>query len=520
VNRAAPTRRTLAIAALSGYAESLGHRGASLSERALRSWETASGSADSLALRDLPTLRDRSADLVRNEPLAAGAVQTQVDSVVGTGLRLRATPRRGPLGLSRVEAEAWADEVETLWDAVKNHLDIERVSSWRQLLEMTFIGTVVRGDLLTIRRYRKRAGDALGLKLQQVEPGRISNPRGAWDTDSLRAGVEKDADGAAVAYHVADRHPNDCLARRAGPTTWTRVPAFGPQSGEPLALLHLRRRDLGQTRGTPLFAPVIALFRRFGIFNDAYVEACIVNTMLAVLITTPDDGFTDPMSLTAESADAAAAGEIAEDEVKLGSGTIATLPHGSSATIVDPKRPNDAYGAFVDTILMQVGAALGLPFEVLTRRFQSSYSAARAALLEAWRTFYGWREWLSESLCAPVYGWVVAEAVSTGLLEAPGFFDSPLTRAAWLAHEWIGDAPGQLDELKEARAAEIRLSLGITTLQEETASMTGGDWSRNHEQRAEEVRRRREDGLEGPSAESLAEADAMIERANAQEAGT
>ncbi len=40
------------------------------------------------------------------------------------------------------------------------------------------------------------------------------------------------------------------------------------------------------------------------------------------------------------------------------------------------------------------------------------------------------------------------------------------------------------------------MSAGITTLSEETAALTGGDWERNHTQRVKEVKKRREDDLE------------------------
>ena len=50
-------------------------------------WNTASGSADAVSLDYLPTLRDRSRDLLRNAPLATGAVNTVITNVIGTGLK-------------------------------------------------------------------------------------------------------------------------------------------------------------------------------------------------------------------------------------------------------------------------------------------------------------------------------------------------------------------------------------------------------------------------------------------------
>lgn len=490
-----------------------GYAGAGTMDRALREWDVARGSADTASAADLPEMRERSSDLIRNEPLAAGWLQTERDCVVGTGLRPQSIPNHGVLGITAEQAKEVARSFEALWDLVKDQLDLERVSSCTQLQELALMSPMERGDVLVLRRWVRRPGDVLGLKVQMLEADRVSNPRTAFDTEDLRQGVQKDKDGAPLGYHVASRHPYDFMSR--GPVEWTYVPAFGPETGEPLAQLLFRRMRLGQTRGIPGLAPVLAHFKKLGRYTDAEIAGALVNAMLAVFFQR-EQGSPD-IPLTAEDPDPT--GDLAEDEMKLESMSMMDLPPGVTPHVVTATRPNAAFGPFVDAILMQTSAALGMPVEVFTKQFKSSYSAARAALLEAWRHFYGWREWLSASFCRLVWGWVITEGVATGLVDAPGFFDSPLIRAAWLQQEWIGDAPGQIDELKEAKAAEIRLKLGISTLVDETAAMTGGDWERNHVQRAEEVRRRRADGLEEPLAAD-ADADQMIEQGDREEALT
>ena len=64
-----------------------GYTGARRDRRQTQTWNTAGGSADAVSLDDLPVLRDRSRDLLRNAPLATGAVNTLITNVVGTGLR-------------------------------------------------------------------------------------------------------------------------------------------------------------------------------------------------------------------------------------------------------------------------------------------------------------------------------------------------------------------------------------------------------------------------------------------------
>jgi len=139
--------------------------------------------------------------------------------------------------------------------------------------------------------------------------------------------------------------------------------------------------------------------------------------------------------------------------------------------------------------------ALEIPFEVLLKRFNSSFSASKAALLEAWRFFNGRRAWLVTSFCQPVFEAWMDEAVARGRVIAPGYFQDPAIRRAYLGTKWIGDSPGQIDPTKEVEAARQRIELGLSTHAEECAALTGGDWETKHFQLAREVKMRKEAGL-------------------------
>lgn len=147
-----------------------------------------------------------------------------------------------------------------------------------------------------------------------------------------------------------------------------------------------------------------------------------------------------------------------------------------------------------------VGIGLNIPYEVLAKHFQSSYSAARAALMDAWRTFSARRVWLAAKFCQPVYEEWLADEVASGQLAAPGFFANAEVRAAWCGSRWSGDGPGALDPLKEAKAMGERIDRGITTLADEIVAYDGGDWEQKHRQRTIEKHEREEAGLEAPVA--------------------
>ena len=101
------------------------------------------------------------------------------------------------------------------------------------------------------------------------------------------------------------------------------------------------------------------------------------------------------------------------------------------------------------------------------------------------------RTWLTANLCQPVYEEWLSEAVLRGRILAPGFFDDPYIRQAWCRADWSGDAQGQLDPLKEATAAKIRVEEGFSTREREASELTGMDIDDINMQRAREEEQRR-----------------------------
>ena len=170
----------------------------------------------------------------------------------------------------------------------------------------------------------------------------------------------------------------------------------------------------------------------------------------------------------------------------MGPGQINIMEPGEDVTFADPKRPANGFGAFLTAICQQVGAALEIPADLLLKAFNSSYSASRAALMEAWKAFRMRRKWFVDDFCAPVYEIWLAEAVARGRISAPGFFSDPAIRAAYLGAEWIGPSQGQLDPTKEITAEILAIGEGITTREQATIRLNGGQWDANVDQLARE----------------------------------
>lgn len=173
--------------------------------------------------------------------------------------------------------------------------------------------------------------------------------------------------------------------------------------------------------------------------------------------------------------------EVSRDpnEYELGAGTINMLEPGEDVVFADPKRPAGGFDKFVEAVATQVGAALEIPKDLLMKSFNASYSASRAALLEAWKAFQMRRKWFTADFCRPVYESWLSEAVARGRILAPGFFTNATIRKAYLGSEWIGPSQGMLDPTKEIEAEVLAIQHGFSTHEQSTIKLNGGQWQEN-----------------------------------------
>jgi lambda family phage portal protein len=499
VNYFDPVRGARRIRARSFNALSGSFTGASRTRRALKEWRTQSADADADILYDLPLLRERSRDLIRNAPIAVGAIGTSLANVVGTGLKLQSRIDTEFLGLSDEDADAWEDHTEREWRlwSESQECDISRILNFHGLQTLAFRQTLENGDVFALLPRIVRSGSPYLLKIQLVEADRVCNEDWGSDSKTLVAGVEKDPNtGAPIAYHVMNQHPGLTRFLKKGGGTWTVVPAFGEKTGLRNVLHLYEMTRPGQTRGVPFLAPVMETLKQLDRYTEAELMAAVVSGLFTVFLQSEsgalDFDVTSGMGVETQAT-------ATDDDLKLGNGAIVGLKKNETISTANPGRPNAAFDPFVKSILEQIGAALGIPFEVLIRHFQSSYSASRAALLEAWRFFRSRRVWLVSTFCQPIYEIWLYEGVASGRIAAPGFFADPLVAKAYSGAEWIGDSPSFIDPSKDISAAKERLDAGISTLDSETTLLTGGDFEKNVRQMAKEKRMFEKVGLVYPS---------------------
>lgn len=474
----------------SGYSEN----GASRVKKSMKGWIANSKSPKEDIDSNLHLLRQRSRDLYMGAPYATSAIKTQRTNVIGAGLKLKSRIDADTLGLSREQADQWEKTAEkefAIW-ADSKWCDALRLNNLYELQQLALISWLMNGDgWAIIKNDNVKPWMPYSLRLHLIEADRVSTPNiiqgqnsrlnglsntigKASNGNYIYNGVEVDSSGAVVAYHICNQYPNSNLDGYK--KEWNRIEAFGGKTGNPNIIHLMESERCEQYRGVPFLAPVIECLKQITRYTEAELTAAVVTAFFTAFIKYEGPKNEIPFGEAVEEDEKV---DYDPNAYELGAGTINVLGPGEDVVIADAKRPASGFDPFVNAMVKQIGAALEIPFEILTKTFTKSYSASRAALLEAWKAFKMRRTWFANDFCQPVYEMWLSEAVARGRITAPGFFNDPAIKKAWCKAEWIGPSQGMLDPVKEVEAAIRRVEQAFSTREKETTELTGGNWDDN-----------------------------------------
>lgn len=458
--------------------------------RLRESWLPSDGSADEDLLWDLPTLRERSRDLNRNDSHASGITSTIVVNVVGTGIRPQSRIDKESLGMEDAAANEFQRKTERAWQKWTPFADAGNRMSFWEIQQLVKRQIIENGEAIVIPAMIDEPGRPFYTALNIIEADRLQTPTDKIQDKNIRHGVELGDRGQPVAYWIKNTHPGDMTLRdgRQDATKYNRYPAVNKFGRKNVFHLYWVKRP-GQSRGEPFFAPVITRFKDLADYMEAELVAARVAACFAAFIE-KTDAYTGALTNFSRTNDK---GQRIQE---LEPGMIEYLNQGEKVTQFNPQRPGSQFDPFVERVLRAIGAGLGLPYELVAKDFsKTNYSSARAAILEARKFFHCYQQWLAEKLCQPTWEMLLDEAFLRNEFEAENYFDRRLdwTRAKWIAPGW-----GYVDPEKEINAANEAVTNNLSTLADEAASF-GRDWEEVLEQRAREEQKRKELGLPEPS---------------------
>lgn len=492
-------------------------------------WRPSNLSADAAVLRDAAKVRARARDLVRNNPHARNAVRMNRDAVSGSGLKLSLKIDWRTLGLRSIEeAAAWQDEVTREWEAYAEgydySADARRQATFSQLFQLVDQTEYTDGEALAV--VEMKAG-VLPYRtcLNIIDVDRLQNPVGHVDSDRLRGGVERDKNGAPIAYHIRDGHPLDA---GVGITTLQskRIVRRTPW-GRPVVFHIYDQSRPEMTRGVSEFASVIVSMRMLGDYHEAELNTAITRAAYAAVIKTELDWSQAMAVIGARGGTAQTSGNPIFDQVSSylhGAGQYhaatdvtwqgSKIPHllpNESLEVIKSDSGNSNFPEFEKAFIRHLAAGLGVEAHELAKNYADvNYSAARAALLSVWRTYRARRMRLISQLAMPFFGAWLEEAVQIGTVKLPSGVDDFLAAKRYLVRgTFIAWGKPMIDPMKERQAQMLGIQMGADTL-EDICAEEGDNWRDKVDQIAFERRYRESMGLT-PDIQAAQVADAADE---------
>ncbi|ENY6101643.1 phage portal protein [Raoultella ornithinolytica] len=518
-----PSTQKMKYGALSGSGRVPYDAADSFSDQ-LANWQPALWSPDNEINIYRDRIVSRMRDLARNDGWASGTITRVLDNAVGANYRPIFKPDYRMLRLitgNKAFDATWADEygkvIEAHWRSWANdpgrYCDVERKQTVSQMLRLGFRHKLLDGDSLLVLQYRRdRLGPGRGqyaTTVQVVDPDRLSNPQQNFDMPNIRGGVEIDADGAPVAYHIREAHIGDWWSG-AKTMTWQRIPRE-TSWGRPIVIHDFDMERGSQHRGIGILAPIVQRLKMLIKYDESELEAAILNAIFGAYVESPydaqmvssalgDTGFGDGDELSAYQTQRT---EYYQDK-RLNLQNGARIPHlfpNEKIVTLDAARPTSNFDGFESAVLRNIAAATGLSTQQVTQDWSDvNYSSARAAMLEAWKTLTRRRDDFATGTAQPVASAFVEEIHSIESLPLPsGAPDFLEAKAAYCRARWMGPGRGWVDPVAEKKGAILGLDAGLSTLEMEVAENAGEDWEEVMDQRKREIDACLERGLPLPS---------------------
>lgn len=447
----------------------------------LRNWAPPLTSADRAMLPEKVRTEGRAKDLVRNNGYARGAVQSQKDRVVGSSYKLQLQPIYKLLGIDAKVAAVWASQVEVAFhgwaDDPDCWIDAQRKRTFAQILREAVATELVQGECVVARQWRP-SPCGYATCFASVEPERVSNPGGLTSLahelilpngNRLRAGVEIDAWGAAVAYHIRTRHQADLGFATAG--EWqriTKVNEFGWRQ-----VIHLfEQESADQTRGFSGMASTLQKLKMMDMQEDLELQQSQLSTAYAMYIKTALGRQRAQEIMGASTTNESQAHQMAQAGYY---GTSGVNVHGVRIPVL---LPDDEIGTtqphsqpanheqFKDGLMRQNARGWGMSAEEATGDYsKTSYSSARASGQVAWQHVLAVRASIADKLASQIFRLWFDEAIVRGTVTPPPgvdyWPDNSTTMGqtfAWLTRcKWVGAGKIVIDEYKQAKANETML---------------------------------------------------------------
>ena len=472
-------------------------------------------SMSSTAMVDLLSrwlLVSHSRQLAISNPAASAAIDRYVGGVVGSGI-LYSTPKT--TSLLPPEYSFLMELVSTRFSMASRECTLDRqgLLDFGQMQTLAIENMMLSGDIAFVRKpdeysWTAIESDRIISPYYMCEETRSAIVDGIFklinkeNGNRIVDGVELDNDDRMVALWILKEAIERPWAACAGQIE--RIPIEDPDTGLPLCLFVFMPKRPAQYRGVPLLSPVIEQLFLQSAYIQSEGNAAALQASLYGFITSqkPVNDETAPelksrmdeyIPVIDEEDYGEGVEEGSEDKPTpdfkvayngqearenlyqpqakpITSGRFMHLADGEDIRFLQSTHPNSNFGSYMDATTELIASAVGLPAEVLKLSFNSSYSASRAAIIQAGQKYAQVRTHFISRFVRPVFEVFAYETIKDEVGT-----DTALYISKSLGSEAIWRAPrlAALDPKNELEAYKLAIEMGLVDADEVALALYG-----------------------------------------------
>lgn len=434
---------------------------ASLTTPDVASWQDDGAHINTESAAGLAVVRSRSRHAARNNEHARRFLGMVRSNVLGPfGVRYQARLRKAAGTLRDTDNS----RLESGWlrFSQRGACDITGRYSLRDIERLVLRHVAVDGEVF-LRQRPGRGPHGLLVQLLTADACPLGYSADLGGGRRIRQGVEFDADGRVLAYHLRSDDTTLDMASVLGAVNQhrlVRVPAA--------EILHLMLpEEAGQLRGVPWMQAALKRMYQASDFATAGLNKARESAKRIGFVTQDKDAAGPPdLPGVQPGADdgSAAPVDTGVSTADLVDGQWEKLLPGESFVGHEGDYPNIEYGQFIKDCVRGIAAALDVAYITLGNDLEAvNYSSGQLGL-EGERTMWrGLQEWLIESLHTPLQRWWL----TYGLVAAPELsalaydrLDQYAAAARWVPHRWQ-----PLDPIKTIESQRSRIEARLTSPQ-------------------------------------------------------
>ncbi len=400
----------------------------------------------------LTALRDLSRHIAINNDYGKRFLAMLKNNVVGpAGIRLQALPLLPDGSVDVPDAQLIEREWKRFCKA--GVCTVDGRLSITDALRLAIEATAKDGEVL-IRHYDGWKGNSHRYAFKIVEADLLDenhNLPATQDRGQIRMGVQLDAHGRAVKYHLFEHHPGDDM------------PAYSRKRHQVLAAdqlshLYLVERP-GQVRGVPWMVTPSKRMHMLDGYEGAELTASRAAASKMGFFKSRDlEGYTGDGDVESETDDAGRERKVPVMDFE--AGTFEDI--GDSEFVpFDPTHPTAQYDAFVKAILRGIASGLGVSYVALANDLKGvSWSSVRYAAIDDRDLYMALQGFLIEHMLDDIFRHWLKNAILSGALPLPIDKRAKFENVAWQPRRWKW-----VDPVKEANANKAELEMGLNSPQ-------------------------------------------------------